>query len=87
MRQIIHQERRLELVFEGQAGWDLRRWKELQSVLSVPMQGWNVYENLPANYYQPRTLFISVFGLRNYLWPIKDNSLIVNGNLVQNPYW
>ncbi|RFZ94039.1 RagB/SusD family nutrient uptake outer membrane protein [Mucilaginibacter conchicola] len=86
-RQIIHQERRLELAFEGQAGWDLRRWKELQSVLSVPMQGWNVYEAQPANYYQPRTLFNAIFGVRNYLWPIKDNSLIVNGNLVQNPYW
>ena len=87
LRQIIHQERRLELVFEGQAGWDLRRWKELQSVLSLPMQGWNVYESAPANYYQPHTIFTAIFGLRNYLWPIKDNSLIVNGNLVQNPYW
>ncbi|MCQ6957120.1 RagB/SusD family nutrient uptake outer membrane protein [Mucilaginibacter aquariorum] len=87
LRQIIHQERRLELVFEGQAGWDLRRWKELQSVLSLPMQGWNVYESDAANYYQPHTIFTAIFGLRNYLWPIKDNSLIVNGNLVQNPYW
>jgi hypothetical protein len=87
LRQIIHQERRLELCFEGQSGWDLRRWKELQIVLSSPMQGWNVYENKPANYYQPRTVFTAIFGLRNYLWPIKDNSLVVNGNLVQNPYW
>lgn len=87
LRSIIHQERRLELCFEGQAGWDLRRWKELQNVLSVPMQGWNLYETAPANYYQPKTIFSAIFGVRNYLWPIKDNSLIVNGNLVQNPYW
>lgn len=87
LRQIIHRERRLELIFEGQAGWDLRRWKELQNVLSLPMQGWNVYEQAPANYYQPHTIFTSIFGVRNYLWPIKDNSLTVNGNLVQNPYW
>jgi hypothetical protein len=86
-RQIIHQERRLELIFEGQSGWDLRRWKELQSVLSVPMQGWNVYETKPANYYQPHTIFNAIFGIRNYLWPIKDGSITVNGNLVQNPYW
>jgi hypothetical protein len=27
LRDIIHQERRIELCFEGQSGWDLRRWK------------------------------------------------------------
>jgi hypothetical protein len=87
MRQIIHQERRIELCFEAQSGWDLRRWKELQNVLSVPMQGWNIYEEQAVNYYKPNTVFTSVFGLRNYLWPIKDNNLIINTNLVQNPYW
>ncbi|WP_311954694.1 RagB/SusD family nutrient uptake outer membrane protein [Mucilaginibacter terrae] len=87
MRQIIHQERRIELCFEAQSGWDLRRWKELQNILSVPMQGWNIYEEQAVNYYKPNTVFVSVFGLRNYLWPIKDNDLIINSNLVQNPYW
>lgn len=87
MRQIIHQERRIELCFEAQAGWDLRRWKELQSVMSRPMQGWNIFEDLPANYYRPRTLLTPVFNLRNYLWPIKNRDLIVNDNLVQNPNW
>ena len=91
MRQIIHQERRIELAFEGQAGWDLRRWKELQSVLSGPIQGWNTntgnngrtingYYQL-VNYYQP------VFGLRNYIYPIQTYDLLVNPNLVQSLYW
>ncbi|EHQ29093.1 RagB/SusD family nutrient uptake outer membrane protein [Mucilaginibacter paludis] len=87
MRQIIHQERRIELCFEAQSGWDLRRWKELQSVLSVPLQGWSIYENQALNYYRPSTVITPVFGLKNYLWPIKDDDLIVNPNLVQNPYW
>jgi hypothetical protein len=87
LRAIIHQERRIELCFEGQGGWDLRRWKEIQEVLSNPMQGWNIYESDPGNYYHPRTVLIPVFGLQNYLWPIKTNDLIVNPNLVQNPYW
>ncbi|WP_345329913.1 RagB/SusD family nutrient uptake outer membrane protein [Mucilaginibacter defluvii] len=87
MRQIIHQERRIELAFEGQAGWDLRRWKEIQNVMSRPMQGWNIYEEQPLNYYRPRTILTPVFNVRNYLWPIKNNDLIVNGNLVQNPNW
>ncbi|RYD93877.1 MAG: RagB/SusD family nutrient uptake outer membrane protein, partial [Sphingobacteriales bacterium] len=87
LRQIIHQERRIELAFEGQAGWDLRRWKELQNVLSRPMQGWNIYEPQALNYYRPRTVLTPVFNVRNYLWPIEDRSLVINGNLVQNPNW
>lgn len=87
LRQIIHQERRIELCFEAQSGWDLRRWKELQDVLSKPLQGWNVYEESPVNYYQPKTVLIPVFGQKNYLWPIKTEDLIVNDNLTQNPYW
>lgn len=87
LREIIHQETRIELAFECQPGWDLRRWKELQDVLSRPVQGWNIYETEPGNYYRPRSLFIPVFNVRNYLWPIRANNLIVNNKLVQNPGW
>ena len=87
MRQIIHQERRIELAFECVPGYDLRRWKELQGVLSKPLQGWNVRESTLENYYRPRLLAAPVFNTRNYLWPIQDNDLIVDGNLVQNLNW
>lgn len=87
LRDIIHRERRIELCFEAQSGWDLRRWKEIQSVLSVPLQGWNIYESEAGNYYRPHTVLTPVFGLKNYFWPIKDNDLIVNNNLVQTTYW
>lgn len=87
LRQIIHQERRIELCFEGQSGWDLRRWKELQAVLTAPIQGWSINNPDAINYYRPTTQFIPVFGLKDYLWPIKSYDLVVNPNLVQNPYW
>jgi hypothetical protein len=87
LRQIIHQERRIELSFEGQAGWDLRRWKELQEVLSKPLQGWNINEGNAVNYYRPQTVILPVFGLKDYLWPISTTDVIVNENLTQNPYW
>lgn len=87
LRQIIHQERRIELCFEAQSGWDLRRWKELQDVLSKPLQGWNVNEGNAENYYRPLTVVRPVFGIKDYLWPISTNDLIVNNNLTQNPYW
>ncbi|SDF56628.1 Starch-binding associating with outer membrane [Mucilaginibacter pineti] len=88
LRKIIHQERRIELCFEGRVGWDLRRWKELESVLNVPIQGWNWKQTTNRDaYYTPQTLFQPVFNKRDYLWPISDNSLTVNPNLVQNPGW
>ncbi|WP_295719328.1 RagB/SusD family nutrient uptake outer membrane protein [Mucilaginibacter sp.] len=87
LRQIIHQERRIELAFEGQAGWDLRRWKELQSVMAKPLQGWAFLEESFVNYYRPHTIITPVFNNRNYLWPIKADDLVVNNNLVQNPNW
>ena len=87
LRQIIHQERRIELSFEGQAGWDLRRWKELQSVLTGPIQGWNVFNRTVSGYYQLLNVFQPVFGLRNYFYPIQDYDVLTNPNLVQTLYW
>lgn len=87
LRQIIHQERRIELAFEGQAGWDLRRWKEMQNVLSSPVQGWNVFNKTVNGYYQLTNVFQPIFGVKNYLYPIQDYDLLINPNLVQTPYW
>jgi hypothetical protein len=87
LRQIIHQERRIELAFEGQAGWDLRRWKEIQNVLTPPVQGWNVFNRTVKGYYQLVNVFQPVFSLKDYLYPIQDYDALVNPSLVQTPYW
>lgn len=87
LRKIIHQETRIELAFEGQAGWDLRRWKELQEVLSNPIQGWTVFNRNTSGYYQVNTIYQPIFGLKDYLFPIQTYDLLANPNLVQTPYW
>ncbi|WP_423736266.1 RagB/SusD family nutrient uptake outer membrane protein [Chitinophaga caseinilytica] len=87
LRQIIHQERRIELAFESQVGWDMRRWKEMKDYFSSPIQGWSVYEESVAGYYRRRTIFMPVYSTKEYLWPISDNDLTVNPNLVQTPLW
>lgn len=87
LRAIIHQERRIELAFEGQAGWDLRRWKELQAVLNGPFQGWNAKQRTVQGFYQLTNVYQPVFGLRDYLFPIQDYDMLTNPNLVQTPYW
>lgn len=87
LRAIIHQERRIELAFEGQAGWDLRRWKELQGVMSGPMQGWNVFNRTVQGFYQVTNVFQPLFGLKDYFVPLQTYDLTVDPNLVQNLYW
>src|SRR3546814_15577579 len=34
MREIIHQERMIELAFEGKRFWDIRRWKTAAEILN-----------------------------------------------------
>ncbi|MBD1424486.1 RagB/SusD family nutrient uptake outer membrane protein [Sphingobacterium arenae] len=87
MRQIIRQERRIELAFEGQSGWDLRRWKELQGVLGRPLQGWSVQGETATDYYRPVPVIIPSFSVRDYLWPLNNYDVVVNEHLKQNPYW
>ena len=88
MRDIIHQERLIELAFEGPTYWDLLRWKEAQKEFSKPLQGWNVLGKEEADYYQIKTVFEpKAFTIKNYLQPIRNYELSVNDNLVQNYGW
>ncbi|QEH42043.1 RagB/SusD family nutrient uptake outer membrane protein [Chitinophaga sp. XS-30] len=87
LRKIIHQERLIELAFEGQRFWDLRRWKEAESVMSQPITGWNNFGKTADVYYQVKYLFNPVFRKRDYLWPVKEENLIDNSQLVQSPGW
>lgn len=86
MREIIRQERMIELAFEGQRFWDIRRWKTAEDILSRPIQGWNI--NGPGlEFYQVVNLWQADFEPKDYLWPIKETEIINNPNLVQNPGW
>jgi hypothetical protein len=87
LRAIIRQERSVELAFEGERYWDLRRWLAAQDELNANVQGWNVQQKEAEAYYRPATLFTQTFALRDYFWPIKERSLLVNRNLKQNPGW
>ncbi|QEC54228.1 putative outer membrane starch-binding protein [Anseongella ginsenosidimutans] len=86
-REIIQQERLIEMALEGTRYWDLLRWKKAESVINQPVRGWDVGQSETLLYYQPVVLFNQTFKKKNYLWPIQENSLIKNSNLVQNPGW
>ncbi|MDR2037729.1 MAG: RagB/SusD family nutrient uptake outer membrane protein [Bacteroidales bacterium] len=87
LREIIRKERLNELAFEGQRFWDLRRWKEATTILNNPVQGWDRLQETAAAYYRKVTLFDQSFGAKDYFWPIKDENITVNRNLVQNLGW
>ena len=87
LREIIHQERRIELMFEGKAGWDLRRWKEYPAVVSKPIQGWNIRQADINSYYSKQTYLIPMISNKDYFWPISGKELLDNNELVQTPLW
>ena len=86
MREIIHQERLIELAFEGQRFWDLRRWKKAEKYMNMPIQGWDIAGKGLA-FYNVTTVFTPSFDFKDYLWPIREEERIQNPNLVQNPGW
>ena len=89
MREIIRKERLIELSFEGQHFWDIRRWKIAEQMWSNPRMVWNTQGTSPADYYQfvkidePKRVFSS----KEYLWPLSISDLRINSNLVQSYGW
>lgn len=86
-RDIIRHERLIEMAFEGTRYWDLLRWKRAETVLSQQIIGWDINQSETVPYYQTVLLFSQSFKKKSYLWPLKESSLIINKNLVQNPGW
>jgi hypothetical protein len=87
LRQIIQQERMIELAFEGKRFWDIRRWKIADQLLNRTVKGWNIKGSTTIEYYNIVPIEQMEFTIKEYLWPLKQQSLRVNPNLIQNPYW
>jgi hypothetical protein len=87
LREIIHHERTVELAFEGQRYWDLKRWKKAVVELNKPITGWDIEQQTPQGYYRERVLHQQTFTTKDYLWPIAETELLANRNTVQNPGW
>jgi hypothetical protein len=87
LRQIIHGERLIEMAFEGSRFWDLRRWLEAEDHCNVPVQAWNPQESTPEKYYEMQTLYYPEFSIKHYFFPIAEDQLTKNPNLVQNYGW
>lgn len=88
MREIIRKERLIELCFEAQSFWDLRRWKIADKYWSLPPTKWTNTATLPEEFYvpvvyrEPRQV-----SFKDYLYPIRIYDIRINPNLVQTYGW
>lgn len=88
LREIIQQERLIELAFEGHRFWDLRRWKRSFDELNKDITGWNILGKSADNYYKERVIYSQRFiAPRDYFWPIGNYDIRRNPRLVENPGW
>lgn len=84
MRELIRMERRIELADEGKRYTDLRRWLMSKEVLSQPIMGLNTQATTAEEFFQRKEFMTRSFEDKNYLWPIKQDYIDNNPNLVQN---
>ncbi len=89
MRKIIQHERLIELAFEGQRFWDVRRWKLAENLWTYRPQGWSFEASSAEGYYTVvyRAEEGRQFTFKDYLWPISAYDLRVNKNFVQTHGW
>lgn len=88
LRDIIHRERTIELMFEGQRLWDLKRWKEAATELNKDITGWSIQGSTDNTFYKERYIYTQQFiAPRDYFWPIGDYDTRRNPNLVENLGW
>jgi hypothetical protein len=95
MREVIRNERRVELAFEGLRWADIRRWKIAEKVMVDALGLDNtklvVYPGDgmgTTNMWQYQSIIVDhrTFNPnRDYLWPIPQSEMNSNHNMVQNP--
>ncbi len=94
MRQFIQNERRIEMAFEDQRFFDIRRWKLLDNPTEheafLNIRGVEITKDTGGNltYNSEKTVEQRVFNTNNmYLYPIPDTELLKSNVLEQNPGW
>lgn len=86
MRNIIQQERSIELCFEGHRQWDMKRWKRLGEFYDS-VKGLTITAKDEQVFNSVRTISERSYNRKYYLFPIYNGHLVRNRLLVQNPGW
>lgn len=92
MRDLIHNERAVELAFEDHRWWDILRWKKGEEIVAQPIYGMKI-EKTGADTYAYTPFLMSdgyqrVFEEHMHLYPVPKLEMIKSdGSLQQNPGW
>ncbi|MEO6732705.1 MAG: RagB/SusD family nutrient uptake outer membrane protein [Ferruginibacter sp.] len=86
MRDVVRNERRIELAFEEQRFWDIRRWKIAKAVYGTTLHGVTITKNANGSLtYAPKDVTTPYFTDAMYLFPIAIKETQVNRGIEQNP--
>jgi hypothetical protein len=87
MRNFIRKERAVELSFEEQRWWDLRRWKVAEKALNRPIYGMRINKASDGKFTYTRfKVQDRLFVPKMYLYPIPENEIWKTG-MTNNPGW
>ena len=87
MREIIRNERRIEMAFAEQRYWDIRRWRIAEDIFKEPLKGLNIQVVGNKTIYNEVNVLSAEFDTKRYFYPIPYSEVIKNGNMIQNPNW
>ena len=89
MRELIRNERRLELCFENKRFYDLRRWQVPLTQLNETARGMQITQNAStaALIYTPITVENRAFKDYMYWGPVPYSECLKFSNLQQNKGW
>lgn len=89
MRELIRNERRLELCFENHRFWDLRRWKVELPKLNEAAKGINITTDATTGKYIYKTFDAEERNYSDYMYygPIPYSEILKYSNLKQNDGW
>lgn len=87
LKEIVRNERRCELAFEGSRRNDIIRWRIAETVLNGWCHGLYTGATIGTDGGYVRIEQRQFDPARHYLWPIPQTERDLNGNLEQNPNW
>ncbi|EHQ25787.1 RagB/SusD family nutrient uptake outer membrane protein [Mucilaginibacter paludis] len=86
VRQAIRRERQIELAFENNRFFDVRRWKIATQTEAGALHGLNINADAP-DFYNVVTFETRVFNKKSYLFPIPQTDVNSDTQIVQNTGW
>jgi len=87
MRVAIQNERRIEMAFEEQRYWDIRRWRIAEEIFTKPLQGLSIVKDGATLNFNVITVASTNFETKRYLYPIPYSEVVKNSKMIQNPKW